>query len=336
MSLPVIPQRDYRTGGLLAFAQDHRERALNVMETVLDGFGLAGKALTLALPLADRVAARRLAAMNDPYAPEIHAIREALGVAGPVAFSLSYEFGCTARAFSDGATPTLFRTLDWPFKGLGALVEIVHLSSPHGDWVTATWPGLTGILHGAAKGRFAIALNQAPERTGGFGRAISWLAAKRRFMRATGLPPPHLLRQVFETAPDFDTACAMLARTPIAVPVIFTIVGADGQAAMIERSEQDTEIRSSDQDIPAAANHFAADVAGRWRARGYDSTGRREAAVALTASPALDDLAPPILNPLTRLAVRMDTNGGFAIVGYEGAERVTEIAHTTGPEASAA
>lgn len=319
MSLPQIPVRDFRDGGLLAYAKAHVEEARHLMDTVLRGLGPVGRLGRSALPIADRVALRRLEAMQDPYRDEIVALRQIVGRPGPIAFSLSYEFGCTTRVFADG---TLFRSLDWPFRGLGQLVEIVRLSGPAGAWTTATWPGVMGVLHGSAPGRFAIALNQAPERALRLGRAVSWVGSKRRFLRATGLPPPHLLRQVFETAPDYATAVDMLAETPVAAPVIYTLAGpGPGEACVIER----TEIAHAVLTDAAAANHFASPVAGarRWRARGYDSHDRRAAALQAEAPPALDALTPPILNPLTRLAMEMSPAGRLCAVGYEGTRQVT-------------
>ncbi|MFQ5567376.1 MAG: hypothetical protein ACE5EU_13565 [Paracoccaceae bacterium] len=322
-----IPEWDYRGSGLLGFARDRREAAAGVMEAVLDGFGLAGKALRPLLPLGDRIAARRLAAMDDPYRDEILSLPALLGRPGAVAFSLSYEFGCTARVFEGGGAPQLFRTLDWPFYGLGARVEVVHLAGPAGDWITATWPGVMGAMHGAAPGRFVIALNQAPERRTGFGRAIDWLAAKRRFLNQTGLPPPHLLRRVFEVAPDYGVARRMLAGTPVAAPVIFTLAGASsGEACVIERAEAESASPAGDPAV--ATNHFTTALgAGRWRPRGHDNPGRYRAARALGAAPPVDRLAPPILNPLTRLALILDATGRLSVAGYEGAARVTRPRH---------
>ncbi|MEM7505896.1 MAG: hypothetical protein AAF415_04055 [Pseudomonadota bacterium] len=324
-NLPAIPVRDYRDGGLLQYALDWREDAHILMTTVLDGLGPAGRLLRPLLPIGDRIAKRRLRAMNDPYCDEILQIREALGVPGPVAFSLSYEFGCTARGFGETPAPSLFRTLDWPFRGLGKLVEIVRLGGPAGEWVTATWPGLAGVLHGAAPGRFAIALNQAPERRSTLGRGAAWLTAKLRFMRATGLPPPHLLRQVFETAPNYAAAKAMLAETPVAVPVIYTLIGPGGEGCTIERTENAAEVHP----MPAAANHFTGSHPGRWRPRGYDSEGRHAAACLLSDTPEVDALSPPILNPLTRLSMVLCPDGALSIAGYEGERRVTEAVHFT-------
>ena len=328
MTLPEIPIYDRLDTGLLGHALQGADRAETVMQTVIAGLGIGGKALGPFLPLVDRIAGRRLIAMNDPYRDEILAIRDRLGRAGPIAFNLSYEFGCTARVFDADTAPTLFRTLDWPFKGLGGLVEIVKLRGPAGDWITATWPGVVGCLHGSAPGRFAIALNQAPERTTGFGRAADWIASKRRFMRATGLPPPHLLRKVFETAPDYATAQQMLIETPVAAPVIYTLCGTEpGEACTIERIEDHAEITEA----PAAANHFENDTPcnSGWRARGHDSAGRRAALLGELQPPELDAITPPVLNPLTRLAMRLGTDGDLAVAGYDGDRRITEVTLAT-------
>ena len=322
MNLPTIPVFDRRDTGLLHHALDGADRAEQVMQTVLGGMGIASRILPTVLPMVDRIATRRLVAMNDPYREEILTIRKELDRPGPVAFNLSYEFGCTARVFETGGAPTLFRTLDWPFRGLGGLVEIVKLRGPAGDWITATWPGVVGCLHGTAPGRFAIALNQAPERRSGLGRAGDWLASKRRFLRATGLPPPHLLRLVFETATDFADARRTLMETPVAAPVIYTLAGtAPGEACTIERTEDGAAVTRD----PAAANHFEAQETGRWRPRGYDSHGRRAAVLAAEAAPELDAIAPPVLNPLTRLAMTVCADGNLSAAGYDGDVRITAI-----------
>ncbi len=323
-AMQSIPDWDYRTGGLAAYAKDRHREASAVMDSVLEGLGLAGSALRPFLPLGDRIAARHLSRIGDPYSDEILALPGLMGRPGAVAFSLSYEWGCTSRAFNGQSAPKLFRVLDWPFHGLGQRIEVVRLAGPAGDWITATWPGVIGVLHAAAPGRFAIALNQAPERRTGFGRMADWLASKRRFLRQSGLPPTHLLRQVFEEARDFATARAMLTEAPVAAPVIFTLVGmrAD-ETCTIERTENQA-LESPD---PTATNHFTTALGeGAWRPRGEDSSGRHQAALALDVPPPINGLAPPILNSLTRLALVMDAGGSLSVAGYEG-ERVV-----SGPE----
>lgn len=328
MTLPEIPIHDYRLGGMLAYQREAADRARRVMETVLTGMGLVGRAGRLMLPLADRAADKRLTMMMDPYQQEIRAVRRWVGRPGPVAFSLSYEFGCTARAF-DGPEPMLFRTLDWPFRGIGALVEIVALPGKAGDWIAATWPGVVGCLQGMAPGRFAAAINQAPERMAG-GRARSWLAARLRMMRGNGMAPTHLLRLVFETAPDFETAHRLLSHTPVAAPVIFSLTGVGpGEVCVIER----TETNWAQAAEPAAANHFASELAlfSQWRSRGVESEARRTMILAGDAPPAHDALAPPVLNALTRLAVTATAAGALTVTGFDGENRLTATATAEAP-----
>ena len=98
MTEPVeIPEWDYRDGGLPAFVRDRRQAAADVMEAVLDGFGIAGMVLRPLLPLGDRIAARRLEAMNDPYRDEILTLTAVLDRPGAIAFSLS------SRTFTNDA-----------------------------------------------------------------------------------------------------------------------------------------------------------------------------------------------------------------------------------------
>lgn len=326
--LMTLPVHDYRDRDMLAFVRDHRAAAIDLLRTVMAGLGPLGRLLPPALPAADRLARRRLMAMRDPYRREIRHIARLLGRPGPAFFNLSYEFGCTARVFETGAAPILFRTLDWPFRGLGERARILRLTGAAGEWALVTWPGVIGCLQGTAPGRFAAVLNQAPERASRLGRLPAWVGEKRRFLRATGLPPAHLLRLVFETAPDFATARQMLSETRLAAPVIYTLAGLrSGEACTIER----TEDAARETDTPAAANHFASPLGrtARWRARGHDSFGRRDAVLAAEAPPELTRLAPPILNPLTRLAVTLDARGHLAAIGLDADRPVTRLTQIT-------
>jgi hypothetical protein len=327
-ALVTIPVHDFRDGGLPAFARSRSQEAHELMEIVLLGLGPAGRVLRPFLPLGDRIAARRLAEMADPYRDEILALPAVIGRAGPVAFSLSYEWGCTTRVFETGGAPRLFRVLDWRFHGLGERIEVVRLAGPAGEWVTATWPGVMGALHGAAPGRFSVALNQAPERQTGFGRPVDWLAAKRRFLRERGMAPPHLLRKVFEQAPDYAAARAMLAETPVAVPVIFTLAGTrPGEACVIERVEG--AAAHAEGGPAVAANHFVTPLGDglRWRPRGEDSHGRHRAACVLAEPPGVDVVDGPVLNRFTRLALMLDATGALSVAGYDGLRRVTAPCH---------
>lgn len=333
MSLPRIPVYDCRAEGMTGYIRASGPRAERIMDVVLAGMGTIGRIGRPLLPIADRIADRRLITMSDPYHSEIRTVRQIVGRPGPIAFNLSYEFGCTARGFETEGMPELFRTLDWPFQGLGELIEILILPGECGDWITATWPGIAGTLHGAAPGRFAAAINQAPERMSPTGRAGSWISSKRAVMKSRAIPPAHLLRRVFETAPDYASAKKMLCHTPVAAPVIFTLSGTtEGEVCTIERTETGWALA----DHPAAANHFASELKARdrWRPRGMDSTGRRDAILALDRPPETDALAPPVLNDLTRLSLVADAGGRIVVTGYDGERQVTASTAAQVPEPS--
>src|SRR5918998_633168 len=98
-------------------------------------FGSRKRIVAPTLPLADRIARRWLARSASPYIAELDAIAARTRVAGIYAINLSYEFACTtlARADDPGRSPTLCRTLDWPFLGLGRAAIVVRRAGPAGQ-----------------------------------------------------------------------------------------------------------------------------------------------------------------------------------------------------------
>ncbi len=326
------PFRDYRDGGLEAYCADHAGAARDLMDAVLAGLpaGL-GRIAPPFLPLADRISNRWLARSGDPYHAEISANRAAIGRAGVATFALSYEWACTSAVRPGENAPSLLRVLDWPFEGIGDRVELVHLCSAAGEWAAASWPGVTGVLQATAPGRFAAALNQAPERRGRWGRPADWIASKTRLLREDGWAPSHLLRHVFETAPDYAAARARLAGEPICTPVIYTLTGTrPGEACVIERLENSAAVHApEDSEHFGAANHFRhLDHPGPWRPRGVESDARAAVANGPGELPEPDALAPPVLNPLTRLAMKLSADGDVALCGYEGERRSTGVLRT--------
>src|SRR5918998_3234630 len=194
-------------------------------------FGSRKRIVAPTLPLADRIARRWLARSSSPYIAELDAIVATTGVAGIYAINLSYEFACTtlARADDPSRSPTLRRTLDWPFLGLGRAAIVARRSGPAGEFLDVTWPGSVGTLTAMAPGRFAAAINQAPlfRRTrANMLRPLDYLRnLSRTLLRERGMPPLHLLRRTFETAADFRQALDLLTTVEIARPVLFTLVG---------------------------------------------------------------------------------------------------------------
>ena len=227
------------------------------------------------------------------------------------------------------------RTLDWPFPGLGRHVAVARMAGPAGEFCNVTWPGFAGVLTGMAPGRFCAAINQAPlwRRT-----RHPWLRVYDMAANAVAtwslrhIPPDQLLRQVLETCADFAAARRTLESTPIARPAIYTLAGCrPGERCVIERTENDHLTRT---DQTSAANDWLV-RRDSWEARvggdqlftatpsevGGNSRARREALAAWMAPFGRESfgwVAPPVLNPFTRIAVEMcAARGVLRVVGYE-------------------
>ena len=171
------------------------------------------------------------------------------------------------------------------------------------------------------------------------------------------MPPDQLLRQTFEVCRDFSAARRMLEETPVARPVIYSLVGcAASERCVIERTEtgfvtREEETSAANDWVPCrpgwegriGTRRFLtssfADAASYSRARrkslkGWDG--------ALSAR-AFDWVREPVLNPYTRLAVAMcPASGLLRVVGYDRTEALLpepvtgmcEIAAEPRPEAA--
>jgi hypothetical protein len=279
----------------------------------------AGRMPTAAIRVADAVSRRWLVRHGAPQLGEIDRIAARLGRPGAHYLNVSYEWGCTTAALPapDGAAPRLLRVLDWPDPGLGRHVLAMRVASPAGRWATLGWPGYCGALQGVAPGRFAAALNQAPLEGPSGIYALDWLSARAKVWRRPHPPASWLLRRVFETAPDYAAAKAMLRDNPIAAGAIYTLAGTrPGEGCVIERRPDEAHVLEG----PAAA-------ANAWQSPGWRGLARGEAnaerlAAIRQAEARLDGvfawLRPPVLNEMTRLVFVADAaTGSFAAQGWE-------------------
>jgi hypothetical protein len=332
-SLVAIPIVDIRAGGPVRHAlDDGRARARALRDQCV---GWLPSPLRALLPAMDAAARRWLVCSRSPYVEDVRAIAAGLGFSGIWFLNGSYQWGCTAAARDQDGAPWLARTLDWPFPGLGRGLEIARMRGAAGEFLSVTWPGYVGTLSAVAPGRFAAAMNQAPlfRRTHApWLRPVDMAANALRTWGIRHCPPDHLLREVFETCRDFGEARRRLESVPVARPAIFTLVGCGrGERCVIERTEEATATRMHDT---AAANDWL-EPAPAWE-------GRVNTAQLLTISYAqarvrnrarFDALwrwphafgegdfawvAPPVLNPFTRVAVEMcAASGTLRAVGYE-------------------
>ncbi|HWP25356.1 MAG TPA: hypothetical protein VNL39_03330 [Xanthobacteraceae bacterium] len=331
--LNIVPIVDAREGGAVRHAQECSVRAQSLRAELLGWFPFF---LPPLLPLLDAVARRWLQRAGSPYVQEIAAIASVLGFPGVWFLNNSYQWTCTSLARSEDGAPWLVRTLDWPFPGLGRYVDVVQMRGPAGDYYNISWPGYAGVLTALAPGRFAAAINQAPMRRRGHGRALRLydLAANAvvTTLRVREVPPDHLLRRVFEICCNYTEARRMLEKTPVARPVIFTLVGcAAGEHCVIERTEREARTREHET---VAANDWR-DSKANWEARigtrrllsvtfeeaAANSRERCTILAGWRGSFARDSFCwvrPPVLNYFTRLAAEMcPESGTLRVVGYE-------------------
>jgi hypothetical protein len=330
--LATISVVDIRNGGPVRHALEGRERARALRDECVTWLPRPAAAL---LPAIDAVTRRWLHRSPSPYVAEVEDIAAALDYPGIWFFNGCYQWGCTALACEQAGVPSLLRTLDWPFPGLGRHLEVAHMRGNAGDFDNVTWPGYVGALTASAPGRFAACINQAPmwRRT-----RHPWLRPydlalnALRTNRIRFIPPDHLLREVFETCGNFAEARLRLETTPVARPVIYSLVGCKtGECCVIERTE--TSYNSRD-DETAAANDWLRGTPP-WEARvsaeamltrtyeeaAANSRTRREQLAAWphrSAGRHFEWVTPPVLNAFTRLAVEMcPATGMLRAIGYE-------------------
>jgi hypothetical protein len=331
-TLAEIPVLDIRAAGPVRRALDAPERLGALREACLTSLP---SPVRLGLPILDLLARGWLKRSASPYVAEIEAIAAAIGYSGTWFLNGSYGWACTTLAREEAGVPWLLRTLDWPFTGLGRMLELARMRGPAGEFHSLTWPGYVGCLTAMAPGRFAAALNQAPmwrrtkhPRLRPYDLALNAL----RTWRISFTPPDHLLRDVFERAESFSEARRWLESTAVARPVIYTLVGcAPGERCVIERTEQD--FRSRDDETGAANDWLRSKPP--WEARirpdllftrTYEEAAENSRArrMQLAAWPgpiapgAFDWVRPPVLNPYTRLAAEMcPATGMLRAKGYE-------------------
>lgn len=315
--LPPIPIFDARDSGPVAHAQARRDTVRALLRSCLISMPAEAHGRVTAL---DAAAHAWLLASPSPYVGEIEAIAALLPMPGAFLINAAYEWGCTtlAAAAPDGRGARLLRTLDWDFDGLGRFVEIVRQRGPAGEFLNVTWPGAVGVLTALAPGRFAASINKGPAPAGtasASGAIVPDLSGLRRGL----MPPMHLLRRIFEEAPDFATARDLMERIPLAAETIFTLTGlSPAETCVIERRPEAFVTQTG----PVAAANDWTNAPG-WNngmASESDSPSRR-LAIASHAGRAMAPFAwvePPLRNAITRLAVEANARqGSLRVRGYE-------------------
>jgi hypothetical protein len=288
------------------------------------------------------VSRRWLARNGNPYFAEIAETAGIVGRRGAFLLNVSYEWACsTGTRPAPSGGQMLLRVLDWDLDGLGRNLCAIRRAGPAGEWLDIGWPGFSGAITGMASGRFAAAINQSPLPSSAIGRAgpqflgiaADWLGSRVRVWSSRALPPAHLLRRVFDEAPDWDTAVAMLAETPLSAGAFFTVAGPGaGQGCVIERTQTRVAIRRREPAV-AVANHWMG-LPDRGIPRGHESAARFASLAASLASAddqfAMGWLRPPVVSADTRVVLVADPASGCLVAqGWENGAHATALLRLT-------
>jgi hypothetical protein len=305
------------------------------VEALIAGALASHPLFPLAVRLGDRVSRSWLERSGNPYLGEIRDVADQLRAKGAYFLNIIYEWACSTSAARDpsGGGARMIRVLDWGLSGLGRHVVIADHASPVGRFLSATWPGYAGVLTAMAPGRFSAAINQAPRiPIGGLVIIDEVVAHLRMLCRSGTLPAAHLLRQVFETAPDFAAAVARLTdrAVDLAAPAIFTVAGVEAdEACVVEAIGRERRLHRSDAatGIVGVANDWLSrDLSGKPRIHAAawskdmspadNNRLRRGSVCALQAGPfrGTVDLAEPVLNEHTVIVAAMNARRGEMIV----------------------
>lgn len=310
----TIPLIEAGKAGPIVLIEEEPDRLQDILACARDHYG------DLLLKLGDRVARRWLEKSGNPYLPEIATVSDLAAPVGAYVLNTSYEWACTTGLAPDpeGGGNRLLRSLDWPLCGLGRNVVVAMLEAEAGPYYSVTWPGYAGVLTAMAPGRFSAALNQPPMARATFLFPLDWGLVRLRMLMRPELPPAHLLRQAFEVCATYEEARELLISTPVALPVFYSLSGVEPeQCCIVLRTADEATVLDGPGSI---ANHWPEAPRAGYD-RGWDSPGRlaaMEAARTLPHPDPFDWVAPPILNPTTRLAVAANAATGTLLVrGYE-------------------
>lgn len=329
-----IPYIDIRNGSPLDLLNTHGGNAVELINASRNTFGMVSYVLSApAFAVGDSTSKKWLEKTNNPYRAEIDAMAQRLGIPGIYALNMCYEWACTSGAYRKNNDVTLARVLDWPFPKMGENIVVAHQRGVAGDFYNVTWPGVSGMLNGMAVGKFAASLNQAPMQQHGLTFVGDWAKNRVSTWNASALPPAHLLRHVFETARSYDEAKKLLANTPVALPVIYTLTGISAhQACVIERTENDAAIREIEGDRVTASNQFETrlkDTGKGWLPREIDSEGRMKKSCEIAIDSINDNFdwfVSPIANAHSCLAMTANAaTGALSVMGVKGSDAVTNV-----------
>lgn len=265
------------------------------------------------------ITSRELAVMNKQAgAPAVYTLND------------SYDFFCTSASRIVDGKPVITSALDWgKLPEICKALYHAECEGEQGPYDIYNVVGYAGALRASARGRFAVALNRAPVPSYIFPhlRVASqypeerWLKAKAQKSKlvflfnaaafaiscirgealdkfvstavsylSTKISPPFLLREVFETATNFDEAVERIAKEKLSAPALMVLTGVNetencaiyrtrskcvietteaGYAGLKQKFMFSARIKVMKADKICVANHWPDHVA-RYLGHGFD------------------------------------------------------------------
>jgi len=159
--------------------------------------------------------------------------------------------GCTSFAVKDGDSENgklmLGRNFDFYFGSDFAKDLIVAFYRPDSGYqfMSVTWAGFSGVVSGMNEKGLTITLNSAKSAIPSKGKT----------------PVSIIAREVLQYAENIDEAYAIIEARPSFIAETFLIgSAADGKAALIEKSPDETDIYYEGQKPLIATNHFQSEA----------------------------------------------------------------------------
>jgi hypothetical protein len=199
-----------------------------------------------------------LRATGNPWRDLIRSLGDVLNRPGIALMNLCYEWGCTTAAQDVRGRPSMARTVDWPFVGLGRFVAVAIERTPHGPVAFVTWPGFVGAVTAFAPGRFAVAINKAPLPILLRSLKVDRTAAALRAFFGGGLPITHLVREAVLESADFATVVNKLATARrVTTPGLVVACGVSaGEAVVVERFRAHSVVHRGQDGAVCVANDW--------------------------------------------------------------------------------
>ena len=272
LDIPVVDVGRSPSGDL---CRHNLERARELVRVVLGP--RSHPLLPFAAGLLDRLSHSWLVRQSNPYLEEIRDVAAVLRRPGAYFLNTVYEWACSTSVAPDAAGgQRMIRVLDWGMPGLGRNTVVARHWTESGSFYSATWPGYVGVLTAMAPGRFSAAINQAPKMPVLGVEPVDEIVTRLKLMRSRGaVPGTHLLRQVFERAPDYVSALDILTDESVrlAMPTLFTLAGTEpDDGCVIEAFGRSRRVHRS-----AGTRTRALGVANQWLSSDLRGTARNHA-----------------------------------------------------------